>query len=368
MTKPNSETPTVVFVFGLTIFLVFVTLISVCAWGALSSPDPLSHEPPATTLPTALLFLLSGLLIVFLLHIFRAIGLATAEGNPNHPIRFPWGISSCLATLCALVCLFTFQPSQHEAPLESIAVIAVESQSPGFEFNISSHDFRMRLSAGRDFRNAEELQLTGISPYNYLRERVQITQNAAGSYKVALRSEGGEAGAAMLRVLAKALQSDFRLQFQQAQGKMIQAALDARSVQAIKVKELSERMVELEPKLALTNTLTSPQSSSKALTQYTRTSSTAESALDWNLRLTQLELANAIEVYSEIDKEANRLEMLPNSIEQSLSFEEADTSWNANRYPPVMYGAAVFAFIFPLVFCFWCLARLSQRQHFQPHI
>lgn len=128
MSKPNRETPRIVFVFGLWIYLALVSSILLCAWRAFRSPTALSPGSSSAPILEALIFLLTGSLILFLWHIYRAIGLISFKVNSYLHISFPWRITSCLATLSALVCIFVVQSHRKQAPIVSTVLIRSEPQ------------------------------------------------------------------------------------------------------------------------------------------------------------------------------------------------------------------------------------------------
>ena len=367
MSKPNRETPRIVFVFGLWIYLALVSSISLCAWRAFRPPTALSPESSSAPIIEALIFLLIGALVLFLWHIYRAIGLTSFEVNAYPHFSFPWRITSCMATLSALVCIFAVQSARKQAPIESNVVIRSEPHMfskinllpPSSFWERLTEDYQVNRSRGlllaRDVRSS-------------LQERTKITRTDEGTIKVVFRSEAGEDGVKILGNIVQALVAEFEAEVETLRDEAIQLAQVARSQQAQRVRELHTELLDLEPTLALSKTLPSNRVA-QVSESYSPISETNGTLLDSNIQLKQLELANAMEFYSELDKEVSRLTLLPSrNYQVSFSVEEVFTAQIFAPYSLIIYGAAAFASLFLLVYCFWCLARISQQQHHNPNI
>lgn len=359
MSKPNRETPRIVFVFGLWIYLALVSSISLCAWRAFRSPTALSPGSASAPILEALIFLLTGSLILFLWHIYRAIGLISFQVNSYPHISFPWRITSCLATLSALICIFVVQSHRKQAPIVSTVLIRSEPQMFSKIKPLPPSSFWERLP---EVNNGQDILLTRDLRSN-LRERTKITRVNEATIEVAYRSEAVHDGVKILGALAQALVAEFKTEVERMRDEAIQEARVAHSQQAERVRELHTELLELAPTLALSTAIQSNRVA-QVSRSYSMISATNGSLLDANIQLKQLELDNAMEFYSELDKEISSLTSRPNRSNQvSFSVEDVFTSQVFAPYSLIIYGAAAFASLFLLASCFWCLARISQQQH-----
>lgn len=196
-----------------------------------------------------------------------------------------------------------------------------------------------------------------------LRERTKITRVNEATIEVAYSSEAVHDGVKILGTLAQALVAEFETEVERMRDEAIQEARVAHSQQAERVRELHTELLELAPTLALSTAIQSNRVA-QVSRSYSMISATNGSLLDANIQLKQLEFDNAMEFYSELDKEISSLTSRPSRSNQvSFSVDDVFTAQVFAPYSLIIYGAAAFASLFLLASCFWCLARISQQQH-----